>query len=110
MTTQTRNRQLLLPLSHSVMSDSFVTPRAVALQAPLSMEFPRQESWSGLSFPSPGDLPDPGIEPMPSACQADPLPPYQGGRQTNQPVCACEGKSKVPGKSGKLGGDVEAEI
>ena len=35
----------------------------VAHQAPLSMEFPRQEYWSGLPFPSPGDLPDPGIEP-----------------------------------------------
>ena len=36
----------------------------VALQAPLSMGFPRQEYWSGLPCPSPGDLPDPGIEPM----------------------------------------------
>ena len=44
------------------MSDS-VTPWTVALQAPLSMGFPRQEYWSGLPFPSPGDLPDPGIEP-----------------------------------------------
>ena len=41
----------------------FVTPRTIACQAPLSMEFPRQEHWSGLPFPSPGDLPDPGIEP-----------------------------------------------
>ena len=40
-----------------------MSPRAVALQAPLSMEFSRQEYWSGLSFPPPGDLPDPGIEP-----------------------------------------------
>ena len=35
------------------------------LQAPLSIRFPRQEYWSGLPFPSPGDLPDPGIEPAP---------------------------------------------
>ena len=41
----------------------FATPWTVARQAPLSMEFPRQEYWSGLPFPSPGDLPDPGIEP-----------------------------------------------
>ena len=41
----------------------FVIPWTVAHQAPLSMEFPRQESWSGLPFPSPRDLPDPGIEP-----------------------------------------------
>ena len=40
-----------------------VTPRTVAHQVPLSRGFPRQEYWSGLPFPSPGDLPDPGIEP-----------------------------------------------
>ena len=40
----------------------FATLRTVALQAPLSMGFPRQEDWSGLPFPPPGDLPDPGIE------------------------------------------------
>ena len=45
------------------MSDSFVTPWTVARQAPLSLGFPRQEYWSGLPFLSPGDLPDPGIEP-----------------------------------------------
>jgi len=41
-----------------------VTPWTVAHQAPLSMGFSRQEYWSGLPLPSPGDLPDPGIEPM----------------------------------------------
>ena len=41
----------------------FATPWNVAYQAPPSMEFSRQEYWSGLPFPSPGDLPDPGIEP-----------------------------------------------
>ena len=40
----------------------FVTPWTVARQSPLSMGFPMQEYWSGLLFPSPGDLPDPGIE------------------------------------------------
>ena len=50
-----------LPLSHVQL---FVTPWAVARQAPLSTGFPRQEYWSGLPFPSPGDLPNPGIEPM----------------------------------------------
>ena len=40
----------------------FVTPWTVARQAPLSMRFPRQEHWSGLPFPPPGDLPHPGIE------------------------------------------------
>ena len=42
----------------------FVTPWNVARQAPLSMEFSRQEYWSELPFPLPGNLPDPGIEPM----------------------------------------------
>ena len=43
-------------------------------QAPLSMEFSRQEYWSGLLFPSPGDLPNPGIEPRFPALQTDSLP------------------------------------
>ena len=47
----------------SVLSDSFTTPWIVTHQAPLSMEFSRQEYWSGLPFPSPGDLPYPGIKP-----------------------------------------------
>ena len=47
--------------SHSVVSDS-ATPWTVPKQAPLSMGFPRQEYWSELPFPSPGDLSDPGIE------------------------------------------------
>ena len=46
----------------SVVSDSFVTPWTVALQVPLSMKFSRQEYWSGLPFPSPGNLSDPGLE------------------------------------------------
>ena len=45
------------------MSDSSVTPWTAAHQAPLSMGFSRQEYWSGLPFPPPGALPDPGIEP-----------------------------------------------
>ena len=45
----------------------------VAYQAPQSMQFSRQEYWSGLPFPSPGDLPDPGIEPWSPALQADAL-------------------------------------
>ena len=51
----------------------FVTPWTVAHQAPPSMEFSRQEYWSGLPFPSPGDLPDPGIKPGSPALQADAL-------------------------------------
>ena len=51
----------------------FETPWTVAPQAPLSMGFSRQEYWSGLPFPSPGDLPDPGIEPRSPTLQADAL-------------------------------------
>ena len=51
----------------------FVTPWTAALQAPLSMEFSRQEYWNGLPFPFPGDLPDPKIEPMSATLQADSL-------------------------------------
>ena len=52
----------------------FVTPWTVAHQAPPSMEFSRQEYWSGLPFPYPGDLPDLGMEPWSPALQADALP------------------------------------
>ena len=61
--------QSIVNVSHSVMSDSLC--RTVARQAPLSMGFSRQEYWSGLPFPSPGDLPDPGIEPQSPTLQAD---------------------------------------
>ena len=47
--------------------------QTVACQAPLLMEFSRQEYWSGLPFPSPGDLPDPGIEPRSPALETDSL-------------------------------------
>ena len=49
----------------------FATPKTVAYQAPPSMGFSRQEYWSGLPFPSPGDLPDPGIEPGSPTLEAD---------------------------------------
>ena len=52
----------------------FATPWTVAQQAPSSMEFSKQEYWSGLPFPSPEDLPDPGIKPGSPTLQADCLP------------------------------------
>ena len=58
----------------------FATPWTVSYKAPLSMEFSRQEYWSGLPFPSPGDLPDPGIEPRSPALQADALPSEPPGK------------------------------
>ena len=70
------------------MSDS-LQPNGlyVAHQAPLSMEFSRQEYWSGLPFPSPGDLPDPGIEPGSLALQADSLLSEPSGKPRQILTC-----------------------
>ena len=72
---------LLLNLSYefqshslSLLVSSTVTQWTVAYQAPLFMGFSRQENWSGLPFPSPGDLPNPGIETGSPSLQADALP------------------------------------
>ena len=70
---------LYVCVCQSVMS-VFVTSWAVACQAPLSMEFSRQQYWSGLPFPSLGDLPDLGIEPRSPALQADSLPSEPPGK------------------------------
>ena len=78
----TQNLHLKLPIIHRMKWGEgkslshvwlFVTPCAVACQAAQSMGFSRQEYWSGLPFPSPGDLPDPGIEPGSPMLQADSL-------------------------------------
>ena len=59
---------------------TLVTPWTVAHQAPLSMRFSRREYWSGWPFPSPGDLPNPGIELGSPALQADSLPAELQGK------------------------------
>ena len=73
-----QHKKGLINTSEPVKSLSFVllfaTPWTVAYQAPLSMGFSKQEYWSGMPFPPPGDLPDPGIEPGSPALQADALP------------------------------------
>ena len=61
----------------------FATPWTVAYQAPPSMGFSRQECWSRLPFPSPGDLPDPGIKPRSPALRADALPSELPGMPTH---------------------------
>ena len=63
----------------------FVTPWTVARQAPLSMGILQARNWSGLPYPTPGDLPDPGIEPGSPALQADSLP----AELWRSPVLAC---------------------
>ena len=62
----------------------FATPWTVAYEAPPSIGFSRQEYWSGLPFPSPGDLPNPGIKPGSPTLQADSLP--------SEPPLEVEGK------------------
>ena len=64
----------------SEVTQSCLTLATVAYQAPPPMEFSRQEHWSGLPFPSPGDLPYPGIEPRSPALQADALPSEPRGK------------------------------
>ena len=62
----------------------FVAPWTVPYQAPPSIEFSRQEYCSGLPLPSPGDLPDPGIEPGSPTLQADTLPSEPPGKPLNK--------------------------
>ena len=62
----------------------FVTPWTVAYQAPPSMGFSKQEYWSGFPFPSPGDLPDPGITPGSPAVQADALTSEPPGKPQSE--------------------------
>ena len=62
------------------------------------MEFSRQEFWSGLPFPSPGDLPDPGVKPRASSLQADSLPTeLQGSPDGKESACNAGDLSSVPG-------------
>ena len=81
------------------MPDSFATPWTVVRQAPLSMGFSRQEYWSGLPFPTPGDLPDPGIEPASLVS-----PALAGGFFTTAPPGKLKRKMVMPISQG-CGGD-----
>ena len=81
----------------------FATPWTIAYQAPPSMRFSRQECWSGLPFPSPGDPPDPGIEPGSPALQADALLSEPPGKPQTKTGNALAGKrtrvSRVGGEN-----------
>ena len=68
----------------ALVAQSCPTLWTLACQAPLSMEFYRQENWSELPFPTPGDLPNPGIEPRSSTLQADSLPFEPPGKLLGQ--------------------------
>ena len=71
-------------LSHFSCVRLCATPETAAHQAPPSLGFSRQKHWSGLPFPSPGDLPNPGIEPWSPALQADSLPSETAGKSGNR--------------------------
>ena len=94
---------ILESVSFSVSSDFWRPPWTVVCQASLSMEFSRQESWSGLSFPPPGDLPDPGIEPGSPALQGDSLPSEPAGSLRNQ--LNLENQATGSARSGDRGSD-----
>ena len=81
--------------SRSVVSDS-ATPWTIAYKAPVSMGFSRQECWSGLPFPSPGDLPDPEIEPGSPALQADALPSEPPGKSVISSCWNWQGSMRLP--------------
>ena len=81
-------------------SDSWQPPWTVARQAPLSTEFSRQEYWSGLPFPSPGDLPNPGIKPGFPTLQADSL-------LSEPPVKSWDKEVRLEQRNGKAGGGAE---
>ena len=86
---------IYLPWSHVQL---FMTPWTATRQAPLSMGFSRQEYWSGLLFPSPGDLPNPGIEPGFPALQVDSLP-SEPTEKPSLPLGLCHlpsGKKSLP--------------
>ena len=80
---QSKINKLLL-FSCKVVSDPFVTPWTVAHQVPLSMGFSKQEFWSGLPFPSPGDLADPEIKPHLPHWQVGSLPLNHRGSPKNK--------------------------
>ena len=73
----------LLEVKSLSRAQLFATPWTIAYQAPPSMGFSRQQYWSGLPFPSPGDLPDPGIEPGSPGFQADTLTSEPPGKSLN---------------------------
>ena len=84
MSNQNNNTEKIKPQKGEVKLLShvrlFAIPWTISYQAPPSMKFSRQEYWSGLPFPSPGDLPNPGIEPRSPALQADGLPSEPPGK------------------------------
>ena len=88
----------------------FATPWTVAYQAPPSMEFSRQEYWSGLPFSSPGDLPNPGIKPRSPELHADTLLSEPPGKPKWSGTLEQLHRSMVEGKDKTGGGSVTISV
>ena len=78
----------------------FVTPWTIAHQAPLATRFPRQQYWSGLPCPPPGDPPHPGIKPRSPTLQADSLPSEPPGKPWRSGCMNAIGQTRVPSLAG----------
>ena len=91
--------------SCSVMPDSFTTLWTVARQASLSTGFPRQDYWSGLPFPFPGDLPNSEIEPKSPAWKADSLLLSHQGSKEFACQCRSYGRHRFDSRSGRSLGE-----
>ena len=111
----TQNLHLKLPIIHrmkwgvgKLLSPVwlFGTPCTVACQAPQSMGFSRQGYWSGLPCPSPGDLPDPGIEPRSPALQADSSPFEPPGKPLLDINCSCFARVNFSGRACRCPGKI----
>ena len=92
-TLLTARKDICMPLQSLCCVQLFVTLWTVAHQAPLSMRFLRQEYWSGLPFPPPGDLPKPGLEPT------SPVTPILAGRLMWVFLFVCFLTTELPGKT-----------
>ena len=89
--------QLLSPVQ------TFASPQNVSPQTPLSKEFSGQEYWSGLPFPTPGDLPDPGIKPVSPELTGEFITTITPGKPTGESLGKCEKESALKVSQGREG-------
>ena len=89
--------QLLSPVQ------TFASPQTVSPQTPLSKEFSGQEYWSGLPFPTPGDLPDPGIKPVSPELTGEFITTMPPGKPTGESLGKCEKESALKVSQGREG-------
>ena len=102
---QPRFKKCLLGANVSTVMSYSATTWTVAHQPPLSMKFSRQEYWSGLPCPPPGDLPTPGIKPMFPAVQADSLPSEPPGARCSAKLCLHAASDLIQTENAPLSGE-----